>query len=252
MKVIFVVDSLANLNQKINMLQSRFGSNIVYVVKADLAKLFSTYGYFTSAVYNNNLAKVIHYTLLRLDLSSVVVCYASLELNNNLLNNFIANINDGNKVVNVMPNYNFFERISNAAYNIYVKSIFKNEDSLVSPKLQFLPEQFVQELLVSHFGNKMFALPENLTTTIFVEDKKVNSSLKIKTGFNKFSLIPIIACLIITACLIMSLAFWGPKFFVIFIFVLLYILDIFISIVYQCKNYFDHRFLKWQLKIYVN
>ncbi len=244
MKVVFVVDSLNDLNKKIAMLQSHFGNDIIYIVKANLAKIFKTYGHFESAVYYNNLSKIIHYTLLKLDVSSLVICYASLEFDSKLLERFIEQIKDGQKVVNVMPNYNILEQFSNVVYNLYVKAIFKNEDSLASPKLQYLPQACVQELLQSHLGNKMFAMPSNLTNTMYVEDKKINSSLKIKTGFNKFSLLPIIITLIITACLIMSLAFWGLNFFTIFIFVLLYILDIFLSIVFSCKNYFDNRFLK--------
>lgn len=244
MKVVFVVDSIKDLNKKINMMQSHFGNDIIFVVKANLAKLFGTYGHFASAIYNNNLAKVVHFTLARLEISSVVMYYSSCEINNPLLDAFSAKIADGSKVVNVVPTYNAFEQFCNSIYNIYVKTIFKNNDSLASPKLQFLPQKFVEELLSTHFGNKLFETPVELTQNLETNNKQINASLKIKPTFNKYAIIPLIIALATTACLIMALAFWGGKYLVVFVFVLLYVLNIFLTIVLQCKNFFDSRFLK--------
>lgn len=244
MKVVFVVDTVENLNKKVHMLETHFGNDFVFIVKANLAPLFSTFGYSTSAVYTNNLTKVMHITLLRLNVSNLVVCYASVNLSNQLLDEFTAQIDDGNKLVNVLPMYNTFEQMCNGAYNVYVKSIFKTHDSMISPKLQYLPELCVKELLDSHMGNRLFEIDERLCHTIYVQDKPTNKSLKVKAGFNKFAIIPIIVALAVTALLIMGLAFWGAKYLVIFVAVLLYILDIFLSIIFQCKNYFDARFFR--------
>ena len=181
---------------------------------------------------------------MRLNVSNLIVCYSSVNLSNPLLDEFSAKIGDGNKLVNVLPAYNSFEQMCNGAYNVYVKSIFKTHDSMISPKLQYLPELCVKELLDTHLGNRLFEMDPNLSHTIYVQDKPTSKSLKIKTGFNKFSIIPIIVAFVVTALLIMGLAFWGAKYLVILVVVLLYILDIFLAIVFQCKNYFDTRFLK--------
>ena len=140
MKVIFVIDSITELNNKLNMLKTRFGNNILYVVKSNLVDLVKTYGINPNGVYKNNYIKVMHILLSYNQNQDIVICYSSVKLNNNLLNQFISRIGDKSKIVNVMPNYNAFEKISNNAYNIYVKSLFKVNDSLVSSKLQFLPK----------------------------------------------------------------------------------------------------------------
>lgn len=244
MKVVFVVDNLENLNQKIGMLETHFGNDIVFIVKANFVPIFKTFGYPIAAIYSNNLTKVMHVTLMRLNLSSLVICYSSVNLSNALLDHFTMQIADGSKLVNVLPAYNAFEQMRNSVYNTYVGSLFKVHDSLISPKLQYLPELCVKELLETHMGNRMFEMDANLTRTIHVEDKPTSKSLKVKAGFNKYAIIPIIVALMITAFLIMGLAFWGAKYLLIFGVVLLYILDILLTIIFQFKNLFDARFLR--------
>lgn len=243
MKVVYVIDSVTNLTHKIDMLKNRFGDSILYVVKHNLVPLFKTYGYVPNAIYTNNLSKVIHTLLTKSEVEDIIVCYSSLALNNELLNKFISKILDKSKIVYVMPKYNAFENMCNSVYNVYVKSLFKLKDSLASPKLQFIPSVYVSELLTSHFANKLFELPEEYTTTMNIHDKTVSDSLKVKSKFNKFNLIPIIAALLITIGLILSLAFIGINYLVVIIFACLYILDIVLAIIFGCKKKFDSRFL---------
>ncbi|MBR2969594.1 MAG: hypothetical protein IKC49_00890 [Clostridia bacterium] len=243
MKIVCVVDNISNITQKINLLKNRFGDNILYVVKNRLVPLFKTYGFAPNAIYTNNLSKVIHTLLARTELDDIVVYYTSLYINDSLLNKFISKILDKSKIVYLMPTYNIFERLCNSAYNVYVKSIFKVEDSMASPKLQFLPAYFVGELLETHFANKLFSIKDGYSTTLSVEDKDLNNQLKIKTKFNKYSLIPIIAILLITIGLILSLAYIGVNYLVVLIFTCLYLVSIVITIIFKCKQYFDARFL---------
>ncbi len=244
MKVIFVVDNIEDLNKKINIVKAHFGENIHYVVKGNFVPLFATFNLPIDAVYVNNLAEVVHHLLLRFDVDDIVMCYASLNINNKLFDDFLKKIADKDKIVNIMPKYNAWERMCNGAYNIYVHSIFKANDSMASPKLQFLPLPFVNELLMSHFGNKLFEIDAEHVTTLYVEDKETNKSLKVKTGFNKNNLIPIIIALLITAALVVCLAFLKFHFLIIIVFICLYLADIILSIFYRCKLYFDARFLK--------
>lgn len=244
MRVIFVVDSVDDLNAKINLVKTNLSEDIVFVVKANLAKLFNTFGYFASAVYGNNLARILHYTLSRLSEDDTVVCYSSVKLSKLLLTNFVSRIGDKTKFVNVMPKYNAFEKFANGCYSIYCKSMFKVQDGLISPKLQFLPKAAVGGLVASHISNRLFAMPDFFTSTLFVEDASVNKTLKVKSRFNKYAILPIIFALVITATLIMSLAFWGAGYIVIFVHVALYVLDAILGVIFQCKNYFDQRFFR--------
>ncbi len=244
MRVVLVVDSIENLNEKVNMLETHFGTNLCFVVKANLAPIFKTYGYPISAVYGEKAAKIVHLTLARLDVEDTIICYASLQLSNRLLDGLTARLGDGNKIINFMPRYNYFERMCNGPYNVYVKTIFKAKDSLASPKLQFLPAGCVDELLQSHIANRMFEMNPKLVYSVEVEDKATNASLKVRPKFNKYAIIPIIVVLTALALFIMSLAFWGARYLNIFIFVAVCILDVLLTIIFQFKNYFDERFLK--------
>lgn len=245
MKVVFVVDSIDDLNAKVDMIKNRFGNEINFVVKANLVPLFNTFGYGIKAVYVKNLANVVHHLVDRIGVNDVVIYYASLTLTNELLNEFVNKIGNRDKVVNIIPKYNVWERMCNGIYNGYVKSLFKLNDSMATPKLQFLPEPFVYELLNTHFGNKLFAVNDELVTNIYVEDRKINKTAKIKTKFNKFHLIPIIVALAITALLFMCLGLLKSVNFVLVIaFVCLYLVDIILAIFYQLKIYFDTRFLR--------
>ena len=244
MKIVFVIDSVTELNNKINMLKTRFGNEILYVVKSNLVNLVKTYGINPNATYKNNFIKVMH-ILLSYNLGhDVVVCYSSVKLDNNLLNKFISRIGNKSKVVNVMPHYNAFENICNKVYNVYVKSLFNVKDSLVSPKLQFLPSDIVEQLVNSHFGNRLFLMNEQISSTLYIEKGELNDTLKIKNHFSKFNLIPIIVALVITMTLILTLAFVKVNYAIILIFVFLYILDVLLAIIFSFKTKFDQRFMQ--------
>lgn len=244
MKVLFVVDNISDITSKIDKIKNRFGNDIVFIVKAPLEPIFKTFGYTIHAIYYNNLARVMHQYLSNLEVQDVVIYYSSLNLTDSLLNTFVQKIGNRDKVVNIMPEYNFFERIENNLYNVYVKSMFKMKDSLASPKLQFLPTGFMQELLASHFGNKLFAVNEKFVKNIDIDDKELCKNLKVKPKFNPFNLLSIIIALIITIGLIVTLAFVKVNYLVVILFVCLYVLDLVISLIVNYKMKFDARFLK--------
>lgn len=247
MKVVYVIDSIADIKSKIDLLENRFGKNLLFVVKANLVPIFQTYGYNINAVYSNDLPKVIHNLLARSEyVENVIYCKSSLKIDNKILNKFISTITKNpDKVVNIVPSYNFFENIGNSVYNWYVKTLFKTKDSLASPKLQYLPLNFVTELLSTHFANKLFEIDPEFCVNIVFEEKETNKNLKEKVGFNKNHLIPLIVFLSITIALFTGLVF-VPKINYIFclIFVFLYSLDLLFTIIYQCKLYFDERIFK--------
>lgn len=244
MRVLFVVDSITDINQKILKLQTRFGGDISYVVKAPLVKLFETFGYTSNAIYTHNLSSVLHNIILKCPIDDIVICYASLNFNDSLLNKFISAIANKQKVVNVVPKYNSFESMYNSAYNSYVNFLFKSKDSLASPKLQFLPIAFVTELIKSSIANRLFEINAKFVTNIYIDDVEQSKNLKVKPRFNPFSLLPIIVALVLTATLITLIAFVNFNFLLGILFVLLYLLDIFMAIIQNFKRMFDNRFLK--------
>jgi len=244
MKIVYVVDSISDLNKKINMLKMKFGDNIFYVVRADLFDLFKTYGFSAHAIYFKNLTKVIHNLLLNSELEDVVICYSSLKLDNNLLTKFTTSIGNKSKIVSVMPKYNTYEQLCNSAYNVYVKCMFKLNDSLVTPKLQFIPSEILVELLATHLGNRMFEIPQEINKTISIENSEINKTMKTKSPCLKFCLSALIIALIITAGLLASIAYLKVRYIPILICSLLYVLDIILTFILSCKSKFDHRFLK--------
>ena len=244
MKIVYVVDRISEVNQKINLIKNRFGDNILYVVRADLVDLFKTYGFVPNAVYYNNLTSIIHTMLLKCEVDDLVICYASLKFDDKLLNKFITAIGNKTKIVNLMPQYNLFEQVCNSAYNVYVKSLFKVKDSLVSPKLQFIPQEMSINLISSHLGNRLFEINPELSKNITVENPEINKTMKTKSPCLKFNLIACLIALVITIGLMSSIAWFKPNFLIILTCIILYVLDIILTIIFLCKVKFDRRFLK--------
>ena len=244
MKVIYVVDSITDATKKINAITNKFGNNILYVVRADFVDFFKTYGYPTNAVYYKNLTEVIHSMLLRAEADDVLICYSSLKFNDMLLTKFSNSIGNKTKVVNLMPQYNMFEQMCNSTYNVYVKSLFKIKDSLISTKLQFIPNLFVQELLQSHLGNRLFELNPEFCRNVTFEDVEINKSMKTKTHPLKLCLISVIIALLITVGLLASLAYFKVSYIIILTCIILYISNVLLTIIFMCKQKFDNRFFK--------
>lgn len=244
MKILYVVDCITDLTKKINSIKNRFGENVFYVVKADLVDIFKTYGLNPHAIYYKNLIEVMHSLLSKSEIDDVVICYASLKFDTSLLNKFANAIGDKTKIVNLMPNYNNFENMCNSAYNVYVKSLFKVKDSLASNKLQFIPAIYVEELLASHLGNRMFELSAEHVRYVTIEDKEINKSMKAKSYSLKYDLISIIIALCVTIALLASIAYYKVSYIIILSCIVLYILDITLTIIFHCKARFDQRFLK--------
>ena len=245
MKLVYVVDSISDIKNKINMMQTRFGNNICFVVKSPFVTLFKSFGYNINAVYTKNLAKVMHAMLLKCPAEDILICYSSLELDNQMLNKFMGKIGDRNHFVNLVPNYNLFEQISNGTYNLYVKSMFKNKDGLASPKLQYLPKQYVGDLLASHIANRLFEIDPRYVVNVYLDNtqKELNKSAKTKTKFSKFDIIPIIVALLITIAMIVTLAFTHAGYVFWLVIVFADLLDIVIAVIFSCKTKFDTRFL---------
>ena len=246
MKIVYVVDNISNLQNKVDTLKNRFGNDILFVVKSNLLPIFQTYGYTVNAVYGSNLSKTIHVLLRKMDeLEDIVYLKSSLNLTNNLLNKFISSIGDKSKIVNAIPKRNAYENLGLSCYNIYVRSIFKLQDSLCSTKLQFIPKNFLYELLSTHFGNKLFQVKPEMVRNIYFEEKEINNNLKDKYKFNKKLLIPIIAALVITLTFVLTV-FLAKKvnYFISIIFIFFYLLDIMSIIIMNCKTFFDNRIFK--------
>ena len=245
MKIVFVVDSISDINAKINNMRSHFGDNILYVVQSNLVTLFETFNHAPNATYSNkNLIEVIHSLLSRGEVDDTIIYYSSLNLNEKFMTLFAGKVANRMKVVNVVPKYNAFEKFENSMYNSYVKALFKIKDSLASPKLQYLPKLFVQELLATHLGNRLFELDSKVVTNIYVENKEMSKNLKETKHFNSNNLISIICALVITIGLILCLVFTKMGYLIYLLFVFLYILDLFITAIMNYKSRFDQRFLR--------
>lgn len=244
MKTVVVVDNIVELKKKINMLKSHFGENMVFIVKSELSQLFETFGFRANAIYHKNLAKVMHVLLSKDTIDDTIIYYTSLLLTEPFLNKFSAKTVNRNKVVNVCADFNAFEQAHNNIYNLYVNSVFKIKDSMTSPKLQFLPKQFVAELIESHIANRLFSINPEMVDTLYVQNKEIKKTLKPKKEFNKNFLIPIIIALLATIGLIMLIAFDKMNYLLILLFVLVYTVDLIVTLIFKYKGEFDSRFLR--------
>lgn len=242
MKVVFVVDDICDINNKINLIKNRFGDNISFVVKNNLASSFYNCGQIIAATYNKNLPSVISSILINTDLEDIVIYYSSLTIKEAFLNKFISVIGDGKKVVNIIPSYNNLEKFNSKIYNIYIKTLFKIKDSMATPKLQFIPKEYLPELLESHFSNRLFEINEEYVKEIDIFDKEINKSAKPHSSFNKNYIFSIIIALLITMSLFLTIAFLKINFLSVILYITLYLLDLFMTLIFVFKAYFDARF----------
>ena len=243
MRIIYVVDSISNLKQKIDLINSRIPCDMLFVVRADLVSIFETYGLKANAVYYKNLTEVTHHMLLSCTVDDIIIYYSSLNLDSTLLNKFCNAIGDKTKIVTLMPTYNAFESAANVVYNIYVKSLFRAKDSLISAKLQFIPADYSIELIRTHLGNRLFETKPGTAKTIYCENPAQNKSMKSTFKPLKTCLLSLIVSLIITLGLLATIAYWTTHFVVILLFIFMYILDIILTTIFLCKQRFDKRFL---------
>lgn len=244
MKIIYVVDSISNLKQKIALFESQLPAETLFVVRADLVPIFETYGYKPNAVYYKNLTEVTHYLLLDCKVDDILIYYSSLNIDKTLLNKFCVSIGDKSKIVTLMPNYNVFESAVNSIYNVYVKSMFHIKDSLVSAKLQFIPADYSVELIKTHLGNRLFETNPEHTKIVYNDNAEINKTMKSNFKPLRSCLLSIIIALMITAGMLATIAYLTTNFIVISIFVVMYILNILLTIIFLCKQRFDYRFLK--------
>ena len=244
MKVAYIVDSLTDFSKRIELITKKFGREKIYfIVRADLMPFFETFSYTAHAVYYKKLTTVLHLLLQNTQKDDVVICHASLHLTENLLNKFLYFIKGGNKLVSLVPEYSNVEKTFNSLYNRYVRSIFNVEDSLVSSKLQYIPQPFVEELLQTHISNRLFNVNPELCTFFTSEHPLVNSTSKSTYPKLKINLIFTMTSLIIVALFLLSLAYIKIKFVGCFLFVLLIILNVVLAFIAHFKQRFDHRFL---------
>ena len=244
MKVVYVVDSITDLTQKINIVTHKFGSSPMFVVRADLVELFKTFGFQPNAVYYKNLTEVVHALLAKSEIDDILICYSSLKFDNALLTKFTNAIGNKSRVINLKPEYNIIERICNSAYNVYVKSLFKATDSMATPKLQFIPKAYMIDLLSSHLGNRMFELLPEFKRDIHIQDKEIKKSMRTKSYSLKYDLISIIIALVVTIGLLASIAYYKVSYLIILTCIILYLLDAILTVIFHCKARFDQRFLK--------
>ena len=129
-------------------------------------------------------------------------------------------------------------------YNAYVKNIFSETDGLYCKKLQFIPKAKMENLMESHFANRLFDKPEDAVKRISTIDKDTNNEWK-KTKFDAKPLIlNLIIALTITMIMVVGLVMLGAKYIFILICIMLYVLDLVITCIYSFKVKFDDRFLK--------
>ena len=247
MKIAYIVDSLTDFSKKIDLLISKFGREKIYfIVRADLMPFFETFDYTAHAVYYKKMSTILHLLLQNTKKDDVVICYASLHFTENLLNKFLYYIKkDENKIVSLLPNYSGIENAINSLYNKYVRSLFNIDDSLVSSKLQYIPQIFVEELMQTHISNRLFNVNRELCTFFTSEHPQVNKTAKSTYPKLKLNLIFTMSFLIITALFLLSIAYLKIKFIGYFLFIILIILNTVIGFISHFKQRFDHRFLSW-------
>ena len=245
MEILFVIDSLNNLDNKINLLKV-FDADIKFFVDAKLAPKLVGDKYIinrTVAIYNKNvnitIDKYIKQTSYVPD--ATLLYYASADLNVKIIDSIRENIKLNPNVIYIKKRLSLWDKFKLWFYDKFIRLIFGVKDEYASTKLQYFNDEMMVEFRKSSFKNHIFSFINAQTIEL---EKSESESYYARPGFNKNYLYnPIALCLILICYVVLERFFKLP--FVVYFFVIALIISVlFVTVVMIINNTFNKRYKK--------
>lgn len=245
MEILFVIDSIENLDHKLGLLEP-LGANVRFFVKSDLvASLIKKKDIVKNiiAIYNHNVNITIDKYLRKEDYvpKDTLLYYSSAELTAEMIGNIRDHLVLKPDTIHVKKKLNWWARLKLWFYNKVVKILFGYTDAYASTKLQYFSARLMEAYRETSFKNHIFEIPNTMTIAL---EKGNEQSYYTKTKFNKnYLLNPIVFCFILICYVVME-KFFNLPFWVYLLAVLLLItviINLFIMII---KDVLDTRYKK--------
>lgn len=245
MEILFVVDSIDDIEHKISLLEV-FGADIKFFIQSKyVAKIIKNKFIVNRvvAIYNNNINETIDKYLKdeKYKPKQTLLCYSSVTLNSDIINKIRDNLQFKPTVIYLKKKLNWWSKFKLWFYQKVVKLIFGLNDEYASIKLQYFSEELMEIFVQTNFKNHIFSIPNSLAVEL---DKGKESSYYNKQKFNKNYLYnPIIICLVLI-CYVVAERFLALPFWV-YLFIIAMILAVIVNwIVMIVKNTLDKRLKK--------
>lgn len=246
MEILFIVDSLKDIDKKISIITDNFGENIKFFVSSKLIAKLSTNKKVMAglkSIYGFSVNDTINQYVQAKEYApqDTILYYSSADLNNELAEQMREAIQFAPPTVYFKKQLNWFGKFKVWCYNKLVKAIIGMEDEFASVKFQYMNVEFMSELAQTSFKNHILSLPDTEKVEL---DKEQSKSFYDKVGFNKkFLYCPIAICLLLIGYVLLE-AFVKVKFWM-YLFVILILVAIVVSTcMFAIKNVFDKRYRK--------
>lgn len=245
MDILFVIDTMDNLERKLSLLEP-FAANIKFFVKSDIAaSLIKKKNIVKNmvAIYNNHVNITIDKYLRKEDYqpTDTLLCYASAELSAEMINQIRDRLALKPNTIYIKKKLNWWGRLKLWFYNKAVKLMFGIEDAYASIKLQYFSSEMMEALKNSNFKNHIFEIPGAITVEL---DKEKELTHYAKVKFNKTQLFNAIAFCFILMCYTIMERFLDLPFWVYLFIVALLITVVINTFVMIIKDMLDKRYKK--------
>ncbi|MFQ6724392.1 MAG: hypothetical protein ACLRFE_03575 [Clostridia bacterium] len=245
MEILFVVDSVKDIEHKISLLENCCGEFKFFVNSKHVADIVKNKFIVDRVVgiYSNNEKATIDKYLQSENYkpTATILYYSSAKIDLNMINEIRENLKLNPNVIYIKKKFNIWDKIKFWFYDKFIKMISGMEDAKASIKLQYLNEESMEVLARTSFKNHIFDIPNALTIEL---DKENVQSYYSKSKFNpKVLYNPIVMCLIAICYVIVEKAF-NLYFWVYLLVIASLIITIINWVVMVAKNTFDERYKK--------
>ena len=245
MEILFVVDSVEDIEHKISLLDS-LGAEIKFFVSSEhVAKLVKNkfVASRTQAIYNNNVNTTID-KYLKADNykpTPTLLYYASAEVSLQLLDNIRQNLQLKPHTIYAKKRFSWWDKVKLWFYQKVIKLIFGINDQYASVKLQYFDEEVMSVLAKTNFRNHIFSIPNALS--IEIENDKTDSYYNKRKVDKNLLYNPIVICLMLI-CYVVLERFLNLPFWVYLLVIALILATIINWIIMIVKTTFDERYKK--------
>lgn len=244
MDILFVIDSIKNLDKKISLITDNFGNNIKFFVHAKLVadiaknKFIATN---TIAIYNKNVNVTIDKYIKSANYTptNTLLYYSSADIDSTILNEMRDKIILNPSTIYVKKHFNLFKKCWVWIYNKIVKTVFGMYDEYASIKLQYISENVMRSLIDVKFRNHIFTISESTSIQI---DKSKASSFYDMPKFQKSYLINCIVFVLALMGYVVLEKFFKLRFWMYFMIIAVLLAIIISFIVLIVKAILDIRY----------
>ena len=177
MEILFVVDSIKDLDRKISLITDTFGVNIKFFVSAkhvkDLAKNKDIVGKIASIYSSSVNVAIDQYLKSNVYTPKPTILYvSSAELTTRVIEGFRENLKLAPHTIYLKKTCTWWDRFKLWFYKKVINTIFGMKDEFASVKLQYFSAEVMSELAETNFRNHIFSLENSLTIEVSEEEAK--------------------------------------------------------------------------------